>query len=171
MDFGYFCGQPYVEGEKYMIRKFKQSDLDQVIHIWFEASIIAHDFIDSEFWKSKIDDMRSVYIPSGETYIFEEDDKIKGFVSLFKDTIAALFVSPNDQGSGIGKQLIAKCKEVRDRLNLNVYKENIKGVEFYQKCGFKTLKEQIDEHTGHPELVMYSDVCLSGFGRHATKPE
>jgi putative acetyltransferase len=140
-----------------MIRKFRQSDLDQVITIWLEASIIAHDFIDSAFWKSKTDDMRHVYIPSSETYVFEESDIIKGFVSLSKDTIAALFVSPGEQGSGIGQQLMAKSKEVRDRLNLKVYKENVKSIEFYRKCGFKILKEQIDEQTGHPEWVMSFD--------------
>jgi putative acetyltransferase len=101
--------------------------------------------------------MRNVYIPSSETYVYEDDEKIKGFISLFKDTIAALFVSTSDQGSGIGRQLISKSKEVRDRLNLNVYKKNVKSILFYKKCGFKVLKEQTDEHTGYPELVMTFD--------------
>jgi len=30
----------------FMIRKFQQSDIDQVISIWLEASIKAHDFVD-----------------------------------------------------------------------------------------------------------------------------
>lgn len=137
-----------------MIRKYKESDLDQVIDTWLNASIIAHDFIDSEFWKSNVDAMRNVYIPASETYVYEEGGIIKGFVSLLNDTIAALFVSPNDQGSGIGTQLVAKSKEIRDQLNLNVYKENVKSIEFYKKCGFEIVKEQIDQHTGHPELVM-----------------
>ncbi len=33
----------------------------------------AHDFVKSEFWKSKVDDMREIYIPSGETYVYEEE--------------------------------------------------------------------------------------------------
>lgn len=140
-----------------MIRKFQESDLDQVISIWLDASIIAHDFVDGEFWNSKADDMRNIYIPSSETYVYEVDKTVKGFVSLYEDTIAALFVIPSDQGSGIGKQLIAKSKEIRKKLELNVYKENVKSIEFYKKCGFKVLKEQIDEHTGHPELVMVYD--------------
>ena len=52
-----------------MIRRFQQTDIDQVISIWLEASIKAHDFIESEFWKSKVKDMREIYIPSGETYV------------------------------------------------------------------------------------------------------
>jgi len=137
-----------------MIRKFQQSYIDQVISIWLEASIKAHDFVDNEFWKSKVKDMREIYIPSGETYVYEEGDIIKGFVSLYNDTLAALFVSPDSQGTGIGMQLMRKAKDVRNNLSLTVYKENIKSIEFYQKCGFKIEQEQIDKHTGHPELVM-----------------
>ncbi len=137
-----------------MIREFQQVDIDQVITIWLEASIKAHDFVDSKFWESKVNDMRDIYIPSGETYVYEEERIIKGFVSLYNDSIAAIFVSPNFQGAGIGKQLIRKAKDVREELNLTVYKENYSSVEFYKKCGFKIEQEQIDKHTGHPEVVM-----------------
>ena len=137
-----------------MIREFKQSDIDQIIEIWLESSIKAHNFIESEFWESKAKDMRETYIPSGETYVFEEEGIIKGFVSLYEDTIAALFVSPNCQGRGIGTQLMTKSKELRKKLNLTVYIDNHASIEFYRKCGFKSELEQIDEHTGHPELLM-----------------
>ena len=137
-----------------MIRNFQESDIDQVVNIWLEASIKAHDFVKSEFWKSKVKDMREIYIPSGETYVYDEEGMIKGFVSLFEDTLAAIFVSPNYQGTGIGKRLMTKSKEVRESLSLTVYKENRKSVEFYKKCGFKIKREQIDAHTGHPELLM-----------------
>jgi putative acetyltransferase len=136
-----------------MIRKFQQSDIDQVINIWLEASIKAHDFVNSEFWKSKVKDMRELYIPSGETYVYDED-VIKGFVSLCNDTLVAIFVSPEFQGMGIGEQLMRKAKNVRNNLNLTVYKENTKSIEFYKKCGFKIELEQVDKHTGHLELVM-----------------
>ncbi len=46
-----------------MIRKFIESDMNQVINIWLEASIKAHDFVDGEFWESKVKDMREIYIP------------------------------------------------------------------------------------------------------------
>jgi len=137
-----------------MIREFNQSDIDQIISIWLEASIKAHDFIDSEFWKSKINDMKEIYIPSAETYVFEEGNELKGFASLLGDTLAALFVSPRYQGKGIGKQLILKSKSIREKLILTVYKENKRSIEFYRKNGFKIIQEQIDNHTGHSELLM-----------------
>ncbi len=137
-----------------MIRQFQQTDIDQVINIWLEASKKAHDFVNSDFWESKVKDMREIYLPSGKTYVYEEGNTIKGFVSLYNDTLAAIFVSPDSQGKGIGKQLVRKAKDVRDNLSLTVYKKNIKSIGFYQKCGFKIEQEQIDKHTGHPELVM-----------------
>lgn len=140
--------------QTHMIRNFQESDIDQVISIWLEASIKAHDFVDSEFWKSKAKDMREIYIPSGETYVYEEGGIVKGFVALYNDILAAIFVFPDFQGTGIGMQLMQKAKDVRDNLNLTVYKENKKGIEFYKKCGFEIDQEQIDKHTGHPELVM-----------------
>ena len=137
-----------------MIRKFQKSDIDTIVNIWLEASIKAHDFIESTFWKSKAKDMREIYIPSSETYIYEENEDIKGFISLYETTITAIFVSSDCQGMGIGGQLMAKAKESREVLNLTVYAENPKSIEFYKKCGFKIECEQVDEHTGHPELVM-----------------
>lgn len=137
-----------------MIRRFRQSDLDQVIDIWLEASIQAHDFVESAFWKAKVKDMREIYIPSAETYVYDEDGVIKGFAALSGDTLAAIFVAPNCQGSGIGKQLMAKAKEVHELPTLTVYKENRRSIEFYKQRGFKIVREQIDEHTGHPELLM-----------------
>lgn len=128
--------------------------MDQVIGIWLEASIKAHDFVDSVFWESKAKDMREIYIPSAENYVYLNENTILGFFSLYNDTLAAIFVSPSSQGIGIGQQLMKKAKNVRNQLNLTVYKENYKSIEFYKQCGFKIEQEKIDEHTGHLELVM-----------------
>ena len=128
--------------------------MGQVLKIWLDASIKAHDFIEKEFWAGKVTEMREVYLPSAETYVYDEAGIIQGFISLYGDTIAAFLVSPNVQGKGIGKQLMRKAKAVGQNLNLTVYKENRKSIEFYKRCAFKTQKEQIDEHTGHPELLM-----------------
>ena len=137
-----------------MIRAFQQLDMDQVLKIWLDASMKSHDFVPKEFWESKVNDMRDIYLPAAETYVFEEGGVVKGFVSLCSDTLAAIFVAPSEQGAGIGRQLMDKSKEVRRNLNLTVYTENQRSVEFYKKCGFQIEREQVDKHTGHSELVM-----------------
>jgi len=137
-----------------MIRQFEQSDMEQVLKIWLDASIQAHDFIDDEFWISKVPEMRDVYLPSGETFVYDKKGVVLGFASLYENTLAAIFVTPEMQGQGIGRQLMDSAKKMRNELRLTVYKENPQSVSFYDKCGFKRLKEQVDIHTGHPEIVM-----------------
>ena len=153
-----------------MIRRFKPSDKDPVLKIWLEASIQAHDFIKREYWESKLDDMWDIYLPMSETYVYCEEagnepqyqsstsrvegEDVKGFISLFDDTVAALFVSPASQGKGIGRELLDKAKSVRKNLELHVYKKNRKSFEFYKRCGFKAAGEGVDERTGEEEILM-----------------
>ncbi|HOO91195.1 MAG TPA: N-acetyltransferase [Syntrophales bacterium] len=137
-----------------MIRAFELSDMNDVVDIWLQASIKAHSFVGSQFWESKIDDMRNRYIPASETYVYIEDGITKGFFSLHGDTLAAMFVSPDFQGKGIGQQLMDKAKSLRGTLHLAVYQENPKGIDFYLKCGFVITKETVDNHTGHTEIIM-----------------
>lgn len=137
-----------------MIRAFESSDMNDVLDIWLRASIEAHSFVGREFWESKIEDMRKTYIPASDTYVFMDSEVIKGFFSLYGDTLAAMFVSPDFQGNGIGQQLMGKAKSLRNKLSLTVYKENPRSIDFYRKSGFVIIKEKVDEHTGHIEILM-----------------
>ncbi len=137
-----------------MLRAFKSSDMNDILDIWLEASIRAHGFVGKEFWESKVDDMRETYIPASDTYVFLENGAVRGFFSLYRDSLAAMFVSPNAQGKGIGQQLMNKAKLLRRKLNLTVYRENEKSIQFYRKSGFTPVGERIDEHTGHVEILM-----------------
>ncbi|CBV42828.1 N-acetyltransferase [Halomonas elongata] len=137
-----------------MIRTYREADIDQVLDIWLSASIKAHGFVDPEFWESKVDEMRDRYIPASETFVYERNDRVVGFYSLFEDTLAAIFVDPDLQGQGIGAALLDDAKGRREELRLTVYRENAPSVRFYEKHGFIPLGDQVDENTGHAEIVM-----------------
>ncbi|MBS3669228.1 N-acetyltransferase [Vreelandella boliviensis] len=137
-----------------MIRKYQKADMDQILDIWLSASVKAHAFIESAFWESKVSEMRDVYLPASETFVFESGAQIAGFYSLYENTLAAVFVAPSLQGKGVGTALIDDAKSRRECLQLTVYRENDPSIHFYKKHGFISLGEQMDERTGHPELVM-----------------
>jgi len=141
-----------------MVRRLKDSDIDRVLGIWLDASVRAHDFMEKEFWESRLPEMRDIYLPASETYVSVQKGEVKGFLSLHGDTLAALFVDPDAQGRGIGTRLMAKAKSLRNRIYLTVYRENRRAIDFYLKCGFRGVKEQVDEHTGHKELLMVFSV-------------
>lgn len=137
-----------------MIRPYGHQDVERILAIWLNASTLAHDFIDASFWESKLDDMRDVYLPVAETWVCERDGQLLGFISLVEDVLAAIFVSPERQGEGIGSSLLEQAKRLRQQLQLTVYSANHASVAFYRRHGFEATAHSIDEHTGHPELVM-----------------
>jgi len=137
-----------------MIRAFESSDMNDVLNVWLEASIRAHGFIGKVFWESRVSDMRETYIPASDTYVFSQNGTVKGFFSLNGDSLAAMFVSPDAQGKGIGQQLMKKATSLRKKLYLTVYRDNSRSIDFYRKCGFLIIGEKVDEHTGHLEILM-----------------
>lgn len=106
-----------------MIRKYNANDTDSVLEIWLNVSVKAHDFISADFWESQVENMRNIYIPASETYVYEVDSKVVGFYALYENSLAAIFVSPELQGKGIGKQLLSHAKAQRVVLSLSVYKK------------------------------------------------
>lgn len=137
-----------------MIREYTANDLEDILDIWLLASIKAHDFVNPSFWESQIENMRNIYLPASEIYVFESLFKVVGFYALHENTLAAIFVKPEFQGQGIGKQLLSHAKTKRTELTLCVYKANHASYQFYLNQGFKVISEQKDEHTGHFEYTM-----------------
>lgn len=138
-----------------MIRQLQNKDIDKIMEIWLESTIDAHKFISKEYWNENYNIVKDVYIPISKTFIYEDNDDIRGFISIINnDFIGALFVEKNYQGQGIGKSLIDYAKNLYDNLSLAVYKENEKALEFYKKMGFKIISENINEDTNCVEYIM-----------------
>ncbi len=137
-----------------MIRDFRNTDLEPVLDVWLRASIKAHNFIKPEFWRNQLDAMREVYLPAATSRVFERNGLVVGFCSLHGDSLAALFVSPEQQGTGVGTQLLKDAMRSKSVLELTVYSANIPSIRFYENQGFEILEEQLDEHTGQPEKLM-----------------
>ncbi|KYQ83469.1 GNAT family acetyltransferase [Acinetobacter sp. NRRL B-65365] len=138
----------------YEIRKATSNDFNELTKIWLQASIKAHHFIPASYWESNTTKMQEIYLPMSEVYIAEDTSNIYGFIALVEDTVAALFVSPEHQAKGIGKQLISYAQEMRSRLELNVYQENKNSVKFYLASGFRIINEDLDTATNAKEYVM-----------------
>lgn len=137
-----------------MIRNCRQTDLEEMVRIWYDASVIAHSFVPASFWALKKSAMKDKYLPLAENLVFEEDGKVTGFISLVEDRICALFVAPEMQGKGIGRAFLENSKTLRRKLSLKVYKENESAFGFYKKYGFIEAGEEIDEHTGCVMILM-----------------
>ncbi|MGG3279733.1 N-acetyltransferase [Paenibacillus solani] len=137
-----------------IIRLMNDQDMNNIIDIWLTTSIDAHHFIPAQYWQSKIEEMRNVYLPMAETYLLEDDGQVFGFISLVEDHLAALFVSTTSQNQGYGGALLHHAMDLRNVLKLQVYEENRNAFHFYLKNGFQVLEEAVDSNTGQKELNM-----------------
>lgn len=138
-----------------MIRNLENKDIDKIMDIWLKSTIKAHDFISEQYWKNSYNTVKDIYIPIAETFVYEDDEDIKGFISIINNEfIGALFVDVDAQSNGIGKCLIDHALNKYKKLNLAVYKDNKKSVDFYIHRGFKIIKEQVNEDSAHKEYIM-----------------
>ncbi|MEF3305633.1 N-acetyltransferase [Paenibacillus sp. GYB003] len=136
------------------IRKFRESDIDALIHIWLSGSSGSHSFIDASYWHSKKEAMATTYLPASNTYVLEEDGEPLGFISMVDTYLAALFVDPARQSSGCGTQLLNHVKSECEQIHLNVYQKNTRAVQFYLHNGFTIERSGRDDETGEDEYRM-----------------
>ena len=135
-----------------MIRKHVENDLEQIMKVWFDSSTLAHPFLNSEFAEKVKSDMRNIYIPNSETWVYENDSKVVGFISMIGEEIGGLFVLPKCHSEGIGTKLVSFVSEFHDKLEVEVFKKNKIGRSFYDKYGFTLMKEFTHEQSGEKVL-------------------
>lgn len=138
-----------------MIRKIREEDITNVMTIWVKGNFKAHSFIDKDYWLLNFNRMKDNYLNNNQTYIYVEDEEIKGFVSVNNcNQVEAIFVKDGFKRKGIGRKLLNYCKERYDKLRLNVYEKNVDATLFYVAMGFKNIELQIDKNTGEQEYIM-----------------
>ena len=135
-----------------MIRKYTEQDLDEVINVWYQSSTLAHPFLDDAFVEKVKSDMRTLYLPNAETWVFEIDDSIAGFISMLDNEIGGLFVLPDNHSKGIGTKLVDFVGSKHSELEVEVFEENHIGRAFYDKYGFCIIKEYDHKESGHKVL-------------------
>ena len=131
-----------------MIRKYRDTDLDDLLAVWYSASQIGHSFLTEEFFAKERKNIANQYLPNSETWIYEQDGKVVAFIAMLEDEVGGLFVGSDYQRSGIGKALIDYVRSSREFLELNVFEENLIGRRFYEKNGFRKIGRRVDRETG-----------------------
>lgn len=103
-----------------MVRALNPGDLDQVMQLWLQTNLEAHDFIGEGYWQENASGVRKA-IAEAEVLVYEDAGRVEGFVGLMGETLAGLFVNWESQSKGIGKALLDEAKSRRTRLSLGVY--------------------------------------------------
>lgn len=138
-----------------MIRKWTAKSLDPVLTLWLESTTFAHPFIAEQYWHDSLALVRDVYLPAAQTWVWEENDTLLGFVSVMDNQfVGALFVAPQALHRGIGSALLNEVKQRYPMLSLEVYQKNGRAVNFYHALGFRIEDGAWQEETKHPTWIM-----------------
>ncbi|WP_421763671.1 GNAT family N-acetyltransferase [Ekhidna sp.] len=137
-----------------MIRKYKEPEIPTLMTIWEEATSLAHPFLSDEFSAMIKLMMTEKYLPDSDTWVYEESDKIRGFISMMGNEIGGLFVDPTYQSKGVGTSLVNYMEQFHKSLEVEVFQENKIGRPFYEKSGFTIINEYYMEEANQTVLRM-----------------
>lgn len=140
-----------------MIRSYQHEDLDDLLATWYAASQIAHPFLDEAFFEEERRNIPNIYLPMADTFIYENDGVVVGFIALIGNEVGAIFVHPEFHGQGMGRALMDHARQLRGNLEVEVFKNNRVGRDFYRRYGFSFMEEHIHEETGEPLLRLVYD--------------
>lgn len=129
---------------------------DELAEVW-EASVRStHHFLtekDILFYKPLV---RNEYIPAVELYVIRnEQNRITAFMGLSEELIEMLFVHPEEQGKGYGKQLIDFAVYDKHIFKVDVNEQNKKATSFYLNRGFKIIGRDETDPSGNPFPILH----------------
>ena len=136
-----------------MIRTLQKADINSVADIWLDTNIKTHNFIPAQYWKDNFETVKTM-LSQADVYVYENSNKIEGFIGLNENYIAGIFVRNEAQSTGIGKQLLDFIKSIKQQLHLSVYQKNTQAVKFYQRENFHIQCENTDKNTNEKEYIM-----------------
>ena len=97
-----------------MIQKFNpdSEQLNQVMRIWKNSVIKAHQFIPKAYWEKNYYIVKDTYLPIADTYVLTEKNQVMGFIGILdKGYIGGLFVGVGCQRNGVGTKACSVCVE------------------------------------------------------------
>ncbi|QDV19627.1 putative N-acetyltransferase YjaB [Gimesia panareensis] len=131
-----------------IVREYQADDLEDLLAAWESATRLAHPFLTEDFLDQERHNIPNLYLPNAETWVVEQDQQVVGFIALLGNEVGAIFVKPEFHGTGAGKALMDKARDLRGDLEVEVFEANSIGRQFYERYGFKPLSESIHEPTG-----------------------
>lgn len=136
-----------------MIRKARPADLEQLMQIWLNGNLQAHNFVPASYWRDNYTIVKKQLLKA-DVFVYEDEGKIQGFVGLIGSYVAGIFVQKENRGHGVGTKLLNYVKKNRQHFSLDVYVKNKAAVQFYLHQKLKIAKEDTDSNTDEKEYRM-----------------
>ena len=133
-----------------MIREAQRSELPAILELWLESTTWGHPFIKANYWRDCIPLVRDAYLANAQNWVWEEDSKLLGFVSIMEGRFLAAMSVWRFFGSGFIQFVLQR----HPHLMLEVYQKNQPAINFYQAQGFHIVDCAWQDETQLPTWIM-----------------
>jgi len=141
-----------------IIYKVENTGYKALISVWESSVKATHDFLkkeDFEFYKELI----PVFFDHVVLHaIKNNEDEIVGFMGTNSENLEMLFVSANEIGKGIGKTLLLYAIKNLNVTKVDVNKDNVQAVNFYNRFGFEVKSVSDLDGCGKPYPVLHMEL-------------
>lgn len=137
------------------IFKFKDEYRADLVDLWERSVRATHHFLkpeDIDFYKSIVKD---IDFHAFEVYCaFDNDNKMVGMLGVADGKLEMLFLSPDQIGKGVGRQLMEFVLKDLNVMLVDVNEGNTNAANFYQKFGFKVYDRTPTDEQGKPYPIL-----------------
>jgi putative acetyltransferase len=145
-----------MHNSNFEITRYSDIYKEQILDVWEKSVLATHNFLNPEDFQSIKEIVKTFDFNALQVYCLVQNKVLAGFLGVADHKIEMLFLSPENIGKGLGKQLIEFAINELKANKVDVNEQNLKAVEFYQKFGFKTYERTDKDDLGkeYPLLRM-----------------
>lgn len=155
-----------------MLRPLQEPDIERLAQLWLHLACSNHPSLPVKFWMARAKELRRELtaqyraqkaVSLGDNpdcmshwvYTRPGSDTAEGLVTIRDNQrVETIFVSPGEQGRGVGSELMEQAKFGRFQLEARVLEENLRGRYFLQQHGFAEIERQFNQAANQDEIVM-----------------
>lgn len=140
-----------MSNQEFSIVRYEESLRDQVLTTWEKSVMATHHFLTEEDFKSiKEAVFTMVDFHAFPVFCLMRGPEVAGFIGVADRKVEMLFVAPEYFGQGLGRKLMDFAFRVLHVNKVDVNLQNVDGVRFYRKFGFKPYEQTILDDQGRP---------------------
>ena len=139
------------------IRRAIPTDREVLLDIWQRSVRATHTFVSEEDIWSMTPEVRD-YLASSEPEFWilcDDSGAIRGFMGMSGSKMDSLFIAPEFQRRGAGRQLLLHAHALHGELTVDVNEQNAAARDFYGACGFVVEGRSELDDQGRPYPLLH----------------
>lgn len=134
------------------IRLAAATEQEMLLEVWLRSVNATHTFVARDDIQAMLPQVRE-YLASTATQFWvmsDVDGTLAGFMGLGNNEMESLFLAPEFQRRGLGRQMVAHALALQPDLTVEVNEANRAARDFYESCGFVVSERMEWDRQGRP---------------------